>query len=131
MIGEIYQAASYIRERLYINIDELENYDHIKLEDLKPDLTCSESKNHYYYIDDTSDLLFKYKIKVKIIEEFGGSEGAGEHMHTVFQVEDQSGKYYVKVDGHYNSYDGNNYYKNCAYQVEPFKKVITDWKKVK
>lgn len=74
---------------------------------------------------DFGDLTFKE------IEDFGG-EGQGDHCHKVYLVTEKStgNKAHIKFDGYYNSNDGSSY-DDGFYMVEPYEKVVQDWRKVK
>lgn len=67
--------------------------------------------------------------KFENVENFGG-EGQGDHAHVVFSVKHGNKEMFVKVDGYYDSYNGISW-DDSPYEVEPYEKTITAWRKVK
>lgn len=68
---------------------------------------------------------------VQAVDQQGGREGQGEHWHCVFKVEKNGelvGHYYIP--GWYQSYNGTEIEWSDIYEVEPYEKVVIDWKAV-
>lgn len=69
---------------------------------------------------------------LECVDQQGGGEGAGEHWHSVIKAESRavpgSARYFY-IPGYYASYDGTSIDYDYAYEVEPFEKVVIDWKK--
>ena len=66
---------------------------------------------------------------VQVVDQRGGEEGSGEHWHCVFKVEKNGtlmGHYYIP--GYYQSYNGTEIEWDSIYEVEPYEKMVIDWK---
>jgi hypothetical protein len=66
---------------------------------------------------------------IEVVDQEGGGEGEGEHWHCVFKVEREGvlhGYYYIP--GYYQSYNGTEIEWSATYEVEPFDKVVVDWR---
>jgi hypothetical protein len=59
--------------------------------------------------------------RAKLIEDIGG-EGQGDHAHTVWYFEDHD--VYIKIIGHYSSYNGTDYYAGYGREVKPVTKSV-------
>lgn len=62
-------------------------------------------------------------------ERHGGREGAGEEHWVVFYAKKGEEKRYFMVPGWYQSYNGSELEWSDLYEVEPYQKTVTDWKK--
>jgi hypothetical protein len=68
---------------------------------------------------------------VTCVDQQGGGEGSGEHWHCVFKVEKSGnlvGHYYIP--GYYQSYNGTEIEWDGIYEVEPYEKMVIDWRAV-
>ena len=66
---------------------------------------------------------------IEVVDQEGGGEGEGEHWHCVFKVEKEGilhGYYYIP--GYYQSYNGTEIEWSGVYEVEPYDKVVVDWR---
>ena len=69
---------------------------------------------------------------VTCVDQEGGGEGEGEHWHCVFKVEKNGklvGHYYIP--GYYQSHNGTEIEWDSIYEVEPYEKMVIDWRAVK
>lgn len=85
---------------------------------------------HYFCYDTNNCLEFGDWI-VTIVDQKGGGEGNGEHWHCVFKVEKHNelvGHFYIP--GYYSSYNGTEIEWDDIYAVEPFEKMVIDWKRL-
>lgn len=77
---------------------------------------------------DIPDELEGYKLKVE--EEWGG-EGEGSNIGYVLDVTSPSGeKFFVSVDGYYESNMGSDYSYADVAEVEPYMKQVRDWRAI-
>ena len=68
---------------------------------------------------------------VAVVDQEGGGEGEGEHWHCVFKVEKNGelvGHYYIP--GYYQSYNGTEIEWDGIYEVEPYEKMVIDWRAI-
>jgi len=68
---------------------------------------------------------------LECVDRQGGGEGEGEHWHSVIKAESRAvpgTSRYFYIPGYYSSYDGTSIDYDYAYEVEPFEKVVIDWK---
>lgn len=68
---------------------------------------------------------------VQVVDQQGDGEGQGEHWHCVFKVEKNGelvGHYYIP--GWYQSHNGTEIEWSDIYEVEPYEKVVIDWRAV-
>lgn len=64
------------------------------------------------------------------VERHGGCEGAGEEYWIVFKTINEGTEQYWFVDGFYMSHEGGNLEWDDLYEVEPYEKTVTDYRKV-
>lgn len=81
----------------------------------------------------TSGLRLVYEnFTIECVDQEGGGEGEGEHWHSVIKAESRavpgSARYFY-IPGYYASYDGTTIDYDYAFEVEPFEKVVIDWKR--
>jgi hypothetical protein len=65
------------------------------------------------------------------VEQVGGGEGSGEHWHSVIKAESRAvpgTSRYFYIPGYYASYNGTEIEYDGLYEVEPYEKVVIDWK---
>jgi hypothetical protein len=65
------------------------------------------------------------------VEQVGGGEGSGEHWHSVIKAESRAvpgTSRYFYIPGYYASYNGTEVEYDGLYEVEPYEKVVIDWK---
>lgn len=74
--------------------------------------------------DDLDDIA---RSKIKILDQHGGGEGGGEHVHVVFSYKDET----YKIDASYYSYHGVEFDGATVYKVTPVEKTITVWESKK
>ena len=68
---------------------------------------------------------------LECVDQQGGGEGEGEHWHSVIKAESRAvpgTSRYFYIPGYYASYEGTTVDYDYAYEVEPFEKVVIDWK---
>jgi hypothetical protein len=93
--------------------------------------TESQSKwgiDQYSFYDRKEKIQFGDWV-VQVVDQQGGGEGSGEHWHCVFKVEKNGelvGHYYIP--GYYQSYNGTEIEWDDIYEVEPYEKMVIDWK---
>ncbi len=66
---------------------------------------------------------------VKVVQNVGGGEGAGETRYIVFRIEDESGVRFFQMNGYYMSYDGSHF-DGPFVEVTPKQKTITVYEEV-
>lgn len=64
-------------------------------------------------------------VKISLVEEEGGGEGDGEHMHIVLGFTNGDKTKYLQIDGFYSSWDAGEWYHDEVEQVFPIEKTIT------
>jgi hypothetical protein len=65
------------------------------------------------------------------VDQVGGGEGSGEHWHSVIKAESRAvlgTSRYFYIPGWYASYNGTEVEYDGLYEVEPYEKVVIDWK---
>ena len=65
------------------------------------------------------------------VDQVGGGEGSGEHWHSVIKAESRAvpgTSRYFYIPGYYASYNGTEIEYDGLYEVEPYEKVVIDWK---
>jgi hypothetical protein len=65
------------------------------------------------------------------VDQVGGGEGSGEHWHSVIKAESRAvpgTSRYFYIPGWYASYNGTEIEYDGLYEVEPYEKVVIDWK---
>jgi hypothetical protein len=90
------------------------------------------------YTSDISDLAYENTTLVfgdgwKITSEYthGGSEGDGSEHYTVLKVtQNDINETFWLVPGYYQSYNGGELELCDIYQVEPYEKTVTDYRKI-
>jgi hypothetical protein len=93
--------------------------------------TAYQSKwgiDEYSFYDSMEKIQFGDWV-VQVVDQQGGGEGEGEHWHCVFKVEKNGtlmGHYYIP--GYYQSYNGTEIEWDSIYEVEPYEKMVIDWK---
>lgn len=68
-------------------------------------------------------------VKYDVITSHGG-EGQGNLYYYILKVNSSDGTFLVKVQGHYDSYEGVSWESGKLYEVEEYQKTITDYRKV-
>jgi hypothetical protein len=90
------------------------------------------------YTSDISDLAYENTTLVfgdgwKITSEYthGGGEGDGSEHYTVLKVtQNDINDTFWMVPGYYQSYNGGELELDDIYQVEPYEKTVTDYRKI-
>lgn len=68
------------------------------------------------------------------VDQEGGGEGEGEHWHSVIKAESRAvpgTSRYFYIPGYYASYNGTEVEYDGLHEVEPYEKVVIDWKRKK
>lgn len=65
---------------------------------------------------------------VEVVDSDPGGEGHGEDIYIVFRVIET--EQFFLINGSYYSYGDGSVYDGDMYEVRPFEKTVTDWKKV-
>jgi hypothetical protein len=104
--------------------DHLEKNKHL----LQPEPNYFDGKDFLY---DINKKIIIGKYTITIVDQEGGGEGEGEHWHSVFKIQqdDSCDIHYYYIPGYYYSYDGSTIEWDSIYEVEPYEKVVTAWRK--
>lgn len=85
--------------------------------------------------EQTGMRLVFFGFTAEVVDQVGGSEGAGEHWHSVIKVTSHCDTLtpvtrYFYIPGYYASYEGVTVDYCDIYEVTPFDKVVVDWKRL-
>jgi len=82
------------------------------------------------YVNEMIRLVYD-NFTLTCVEQVGGGEGSGEHWHSVIKAESRAvpgTSRYFYIPGWYASYNGTEIEYSSIYEVEPYEKVVIDWK---
>jgi hypothetical protein len=85
------------------------------------------------YVNETIRLVYD-NFTLTCVEQVGGGEGSGEHWHSVIKAESRAvpgTSRYFYIPGWYASYNGTEIEYDGLHEVEPYEKVVIDWKRKK
>ena len=84
-------------------------------------------------VDSTIRLVYD-NFTLTCVDQEGGGEGEGEHWHSVIKAESRAvpgTSRYFYIPGYYASYNGTEVEYDGLHEVEPYEKVVIDWKRKK
>jgi hypothetical protein len=82
-------------------------------------------------ISDGTSLQFGDGWVIKCKYSHGGGEGDGSERYVVLSVtQNGANETFWYVPGYYESYNGSELELDCLYQVEPYQKTVTDYRKI-
>lgn len=98
--------------------------------------TVEEIIDHLHAIDDITNRLGYEDYndeeiglgEIKLVEDIGGYEGAGEYMAKVYHFVEHD--VYLKMEGYYSSWDGSEWESGFTH-VEPKEVMVIQYKEVK
>lgn len=76
--------------------------------------------------DEEMFLMEDQSVKVQCVEYSGGGEGGSQDCRSILKIGDQ----FFSVHYSYFSYDGFDYSYAAVFEVQPFEKIVTDYKLV-
>jgi hypothetical protein len=85
------------------------------------------------YVNEMIRLVYD-NFTLTCVEQVGGGEGSGEHWHSVIKAESRAvpgTSRYFYIPGWYASYNGTEIEYDGLHEVEPYEKVVIDWKRKK
>lgn len=84
-----------------------------------------------YDIDDGTSLEFGDNWVIKCHYSHGGGEGSGSERYVVLSVsQNGANETFWMVPGWYESYNGSEFELDSLYQVEPYQKMVTAYRKI-
>lgn len=91
--------------------------------------TESDTIDLRYLSSEEKGILNINGVTIETQDRFGGS-GKGDNYWVVLKVTEENEQTYWMVPGWYNSTEGGTLEVEDLYQVEPFEKIVRDWREL-
>lgn len=118
----------YLQERnsRYSNLAPISNIEETSIG------TYGLERDEFVHNIDSKIRLVYDNFTLTCVDQEGGGEGEGEHWHSVIKAESRAvpgTSRYFYIPGYYASYNGTEIEYDGLHEVEPYEKVVIDWKR--